>query len=80
MNLERKLRGALRSMTMWFNGLLLAAWPFAEQIVGGMREYMPELQPYLPADVFKWVGLAVVVLNIALRVRTTRALDEKVPS
>lgn len=70
-----KLRGALRSMTIWVNGLLLAAFPLVEIARGSL----PEIGLYLSPDVFKWVGLTVVVLNIALRFKTTTSLQDKAP-
>lgn len=72
-----KIRGALRSVTVWVNGMLLAAWPFADQIIQGVRDNLPALQPYLPEDVFRNVGLAVVIFNIYQRARTSKSLAEK---
>lgn len=72
-----KLRGALRSATIWVNGLLLALFPFADEIVQGVRENLPLLAQYLPADVFKTVGLIVVVFNILQRTWTSKSLAEK---
>jgi hypothetical protein len=77
MNLIAKLRGALRSATMWVNGLFLAAYPFADQIVQGVQENLPGLAQYLPANVFKTVGLAVILFNIYQRTRTSKSLAEK---
>lgn len=77
MNITTKLRGALRSVTMWVNGLFLAALPFADEIVLALNEYLPALQPYLPENTFKAVGLAVVVFNIYQRTRTSKSLAEK---
>lgn len=72
-NLIDKLKGALRSFTVWFNGLLLAALPLFEVA----KEYLPELQTYVTPEVYKWVGLAVVVGNIMLRFRTSMPLEAK---
>lgn len=74
---KENLRGALRSATIWVNGIFLAAYPFAEDIMRGVRDYLPDLQPHLPENVFKAVGLAVVVFNIYQRTRTTKSLAEK---
>lgn len=60
-----QIRAARRSFTAWLNGILLAAWPFADDIIGAVRENLPELSQYLPANVFKAVGLALVIFNIA---------------
>ena len=75
------LKGARRSVTVWVNSLFLAAVPFADRIIvavmTNVRDTMPELQPYLPDNWFKAVGIAVVVFNIIQRARTTQSLAEK---
>jgi hypothetical protein len=69
----KTLKGMHKSLTIWFNTLLLAGLPAFEL----MHDYMPELQSYLPDNVYKWMGIVVVVGNIALRMRTTKPLAEK---
>lgn len=75
------LKGALKSVTVWVNGLFLAAAPFADQIITaamtGVRDYLPELQPYLPDNIYKAAGIAVVAFNIWQRARTSMSLAEK---
>lgn len=68
-----KLKGAWRSFTIWFNALLLAALPLYE----AAKESLPDLQGYLPPDLYKWVGVAVVVGNILLRFKTRTDLAHK---
>jgi hypothetical protein len=68
-----KLKGAWRSVTVWFNGALLAMLPVYEVV----KESLPEIQSYLPDNVYKWVGIAVVMLNIALRFKTNSDLAHK---
>lgn len=58
------LRAARRSFTVWLNTLLLAAYPFADSIIAALRDNLPDLAPYLPANVFRAVGLALVIYNI----------------
>ncbi len=58
------LRTAWHSFTMKLNLLLLAAYPFADAIIGAVRDNLPDLAPYLPANVFRAVGLALVIYNI----------------
>ena len=58
------LRAARRSFTLWLNAVLLAAFPFADSIISGIRDNLPDMAPYLPANVFRAVGLALVVYNI----------------
>lgn len=58
------IRAARKSINVWLNAVLLAAYPFADSIVAGVRDNLPDLAPYLPANVFRAVGLALVVYNI----------------
>lgn len=68
-----KLKGALRSFTVWFNGMLLLGLPVFE----ALKQSLPDLQTYLPDNVYKTVGVVVVLGNIALRFRTTTDLAAK---
>ena len=68
-----KLRGAWKSLTIWLNGILLAAFP----LVGMVKENLPDIGQYLDPALFKWLGLAVVVMNIVLRFRTKSDLADK---
>ena len=72
-----KIRGAFKSLTMWVNGLFLAAFPFANEIVSGVQDNLPQMSQYIPENIFKTLGVIVVVFNIYLRVRTKRSLEEK---
>ena len=54
----------LRSAGVWFNAVLLAAFPFADQIIGALNDNLPALAQYLPPNVYKAVGVAVVVFNL----------------
>jgi len=62
---------------MRVNGLFLTAYPFADQIIAAVRDNMPDLAQYQPADVFEAIGLSVVVFNIYQRTRTTQSLHKK---
>lgn len=64
-----KFKAWIKSAGVVVNAALLAAFPFADQIMLTLNDALPELAPYLPANVYKWVGLAVVLANI---VRATR--------
>jgi hypothetical protein len=59
-----RLKAWLHSAGVWFNALLLAAFPFTDQIVQGVNDYLPNFAPYLPPNVYKVVGCAVVVFNM----------------
>jgi hypothetical protein len=71
--MKEKLRGAWRSLTVWLNGVFLAALPIYEAV----KDSLPEAQQYLPDNVYKWVGVAVVVVNLGLRFRTNSDLAQK---
>jgi hypothetical protein len=67
------LRGALRSLTVWFNsvaGLLIVSLPEIERT-------LPQLSTYLGPELYKWLAIAVVLSNLALRAKTNKSLSEK---
>ena len=64
MNILDHIRAARKSFTVWLNATLLAMYPFADQIIAGVHDNLPDLAPYLPANMFRAVGLALVVYNI----------------
>jgi len=59
-----RLKSWLRSAGVWFNAVLLAAFPFADQIIQAVNDNLPALAQYLPPNVYKAVGVAVVVFNL----------------
>ncbi len=70
---KQKLLNSYKSLTMWFNGLMLsviAAFPV-------LQDNLPNLQQYLPAKPFQWLGLIVVIANLALRFKTVKPLEDK---
>lgn len=64
MTVLEHIRAWRKSFTMWINGLLLVIYPFADSIIAGIHDNLPDLNPYLPANIFRAVGLALVVYNI----------------
>lgn len=72
-NFKMKIRGAVRSFTVMVNVAFLAALPLYDEAV----KALPDLQPYIPENIYRKVGVAVVVINILLRFRTRRALEHK---
>jgi len=67
------LRGAHKSLTIWFNsvgGALTLLLPLAQ-------DQFPQLQEYLPANLYHYLMGAVVLGNIILRFKTTQALKDK---
>lgn len=71
--LFEKIKKSYKSATIWLNGILLAALPVVEYA----RDNLQEVQQFLPDNIYRSMGLAVVVLNIALRFRTDKGLHEK---
>ena len=67
------LKGSLKSLTIWFNGILLAFLPFMEYL----KDSLPQLQEWLGDDLYRTVGLVVVIGNIALRYKTNKPVSEK---
>ena len=68
-----KIRGAGRSAVIWLNGIMLAAFPLVEMA----KDALPDLGQYLAPGAYKWIGLFVVVANIALRFKTSKSLADK---
>ena len=71
--LKNWLRGAYRSLTIWFNsvsGTVLIALPYAQ-------DALPQLSQYLGPHIYKWVAGFIIVGNILLRAKTNTALPEK---
>ena len=71
--MKDKLIGAWRSFTIWINMCFIAVLPLYESV----RDAVPELRQYMPDNSYKWVGLAVVVINIGLRFKTNCDLSSK---
>jgi uncharacterized membrane protein len=67
------LKGSLKSLTIWFNGILLALLPFMEYL----KDSLPQLQEWLGDDLYRTVGLIVVIGNILLRYKTNKPVSEK---
>lgn len=68
-----KLRGARRSLTIWANsvaGTLVVALPM-------LQDQAPQLQPYLPANIYQYAMGAIVAINILLRFKTSAPLEDK---
>lgn len=84
LNFIEKLKGAWRSKTVWVNSIFLTLLPFADQLVVAIAPVLqdlsaslPELQPYLPDNIYKFVGICMVCVNIFLRFKTRLPLDAK---
>ncbi len=72
-----KLAGMYKSFTIWINGLLLAAMPFLDNILGAVRDNLPAVSQWLTADILKGAAVFILVANIALRFKTSKPLQDK---
>jgi hypothetical protein len=71
--MKDKLRGAWRSWTIHFNlwmAALIEGLPLAKQS-------FPELQPYVPTNVFECGMIVLIVGNMLLRFKTNTCLSAK---
>lgn len=70
---KAKLRGTVRSFTIWANGI-------AGSIYLGLpmlQDSLPQLQAYIPANFFQFLMGGVIVVNILLRFKTNTGLEHK---
>lgn len=68
-----KLRGAVKSLTIWLNGvglIVLASW-------NDIAQSVPQLEQFVSAETYKLIGGALVVGNILVRFKTKHALQDK---
>jgi hypothetical protein len=67
----------LKSRTIRYLGVYaLAAWAALPELVATGREYLPELQDYIPADAYRWLSLALIFGAVYLRIKTTKPLAD----
>ncbi len=71
--IKNKIKGSRKSLTVWLNSTFLALFPVIEYA----KEVLPALQEFLTPDVYKLVGLLVLLANIFLRFRTSECLSDK---
>jgi len=65
-HLQDVLRVEARKLTTWAKVALLSALPWTKEIVDALKEHLPELQPYLPENIYKAMGGAVMVAALVL--------------
>lgn len=73
MKLKRKIIGAKRSLTVWFNsvmGTAVSLFPVAESA-------LPQLQELLGENPYKILALVIVIGNILIRGVTSQPLEQK---
>jgi hypothetical protein len=72
-----KVKGVYKSTVMWFNGLILTAMPFVDNIMQAIRDNLPAVSQWLTADILKGAAVFILLANIALRFRTKTDLADK---
>ncbi len=72
---EQKLSGARTSLVIWFNTSLLTMISLYDAV----KDLIPEFQSHLPEGLYKKVVLVALLINILLRFRTSKSLQEKAP-
>lgn len=60
--IKAKLSALREDLEKWLNVAFLAALPVYEVF----KDSLPDLQAYLPDNIYKCVGIAVVLINIIL--------------
>jgi hypothetical protein len=65
-NWKAAILSDLKRWRTWLNMLLLAALPWAAEIKQLLADNLTALQPYLPENVYKFMGGAVVVTGMIL--------------
>lgn len=68
-----RLRGAKRSLTIWFNGIagaLVLVLPVAQEV-------FPQMSGYIPQDTYRLLMGLIIAANILLRFKTTVDLADK---
>lgn len=64
MKLREKIDEAKKSLILKFNGAMLLLLPVFEIL----KTNLPELQQYVDPNIYKWMGVIVVTVNLLLRV------------
>lgn len=71
--LKAKLKRLHKSLTVWFNSVLLAALPAVEYA----NAHLPQVKQFLGDKVYMAIGISALVGNILLRLKTTKDLADK---
>lgn len=68
------IKGMWKSWTVWFNGVVVALITLLPML----QDTLPQLAPYVSAEVYKSATLVIVLVNLALRFKTSTSLAAKV--
>ena len=69
----RKLKRAHRSVTLWVNASLLVV----VEVLDYAKDAVPMLKEYLAPDTYSAIMLAIIGVNIVLRFKTNKGLEDK---
>jgi hypothetical protein len=69
------IRQIHRSLTMWFNGLMIGV----AAGLPALAQDFPQLQDYMPHNIFHTITGALIAGNILLRFKTNSSLAAKAP-
>lgn len=64
MKIVTTVRAELRKFSNLVWLALLGTLPYADDIMLALSEHLPALSPYLPENVYKFMGASVVAANI----------------
>lgn len=68
-----RIKGSIRSLTIWINGILLALIPLYETF----KNDFVQLQPYMTDANYRKLAVLIIIGNVILRFRTTKDLADK---
>lgn len=71
--LIQKLKGAKRSLTIWFNGVVSSVALLLPELVA----FLPQIKEYLPTNFYGHLLVIALVGNFLIRFRTSSALEDK---
>lgn len=75
--LLERFKKVFKSLTIWFNGVMLAAIPFWDNLVRGLNENMQTFSQWLTPERLKTLAIFILVSNIVLRFKTNKDLKDK---
>lgn len=75
-NLKARMVDALRSVDVWVHAALLLAVQYTDEIMRAATDYLPSFAPYLPANIYQAVGIAVVAFNLFRATQRARQSDQ----
>jgi len=73
---EDDVKSWWKSLTLWFNGVAAPVLLLAAEFLPDAAAELPTLQPYLPANLYRYAFIAIAVGNVLLRLRTKTALGK----